>query len=303
MVDSECKFCSIHKYGVIVLNVSALCLLVAVLCIYWNEIVNFCCKSGTSRRSVHQGPYPADQTMPGHPDDQTMNQPTAQQEDPQMRILRLHQQQQQQQQMLLQQQQMQMQAQQQPQQMLSPPSLMPPAHQHPPAQTSVHIAIPMPPQLRYYGPQKHKHHHHHHEKTPEQSPVAPKSPMKSAVAQPPPSPPSDPFKLPKPEQHQQHHQEQQVTAHESTGSDYFKQMLKGKKPVASISQYRNIKNQPKKPKKAKKAKDKNKQEKNKGKVAEKNATKSNEPNIATGPGSSGNKEAIMVEKINTKEVR
>lgn len=39
----------------------------------------------------------------------------------------------------------------------------------------------------------------------------------------------DTFKLPTPDD--------QVGAHESTGSNYFKQMMRGKRPVASISQY------------------------------------------------------------------
>lgn len=63
------------------------------------------------------------------------------------------------------------------------------------------------------------------------------SPAKATVSPPPPPPPpftdkEDTFKLPKPDPTR--------NSKESTGSSYFKQMLRGKHPVLSISQY-NVK--------------------------------------------------------------
>lgn len=66
----------------------------------------------------------------------------------------------------------------------------------------------------------------------------PKSPIEGRPArasQYTPLPKEDQFKLPKPTD------EAVLKRHESTGSGYFKQMMKGKKPIASISQYMTLK--------------------------------------------------------------
>lgn len=186
--SQECKFCTVHKYGVFVLDASALLILGGILFFYWKDIrayfagrtkpIQQVSNDLSDRPRSPTEPFTGQNSVtvsipPGYGQQPVIVQPP--QVVPVVAPLSI-----------------------QPQIVQQPPQLQSPQKTNQPPQSPQ----PKQPQAQMLTHQKQK-----------------------TVTQP------DPFKLPQPDA------TIIAKSDESTGSNYFKQMMQGKKPVASISQY------------------------------------------------------------------
>lgn len=218
---SNCNFCVVHQYGVYVLNAGSLLVFCIILLVYRREVFDWCRgaapqpKIQTNEVGSAHSVLMQTKTAPIYQPLRTIDASTAQASPiygPQPVII-------------------------QPQSNI-PPIIV----QSSPPLTPQVITLNQAPQPTRYTVNA---------STAPGSPIQPKSPPPSSPIKSPqprkqrelPSQtPVDPFKLPTAPRPGKN----PLKVYESTGSDYYKQITKGKKPVASISQYIMKRNQLKK---------------------------------------------------------
>lgn len=232
MQSNECKFCTLHKYGVFILNASGLFVLLMVIIVYRKELLAFF--RGKYKPVERNQLSPLAKSQPGGSIAQNFSS-NIQKNDTYAHLPNEQSAQSQQE------------TQQPPTQAPPEIEIQPPSLVRTPA-TPQPISQPKPPSSQEQQPQQQEQQQQQLQpvvihlkkvlpvriKQPTNVPavVSTNSPTTLPAAKSS-TPNNDPFRLPKPEL--------PISDHESTGSDYFKQMLKGKKPVASISQYAHIK--------------------------------------------------------------
>lgn len=196
--ESTCKFCVIHEYGVYILNICGIIILLLVIKIYWKEIVSFC--TGKSRKIPTEISF-RDEIRPTSPPIVTKNIPIYTQPIP-----------------------------------IAPQPLAPQPVPAQPVAPYVAYPIPQPPNVDRSRPLPQEFNRRSFKAKRNRRLMTPATHaldrrLRKTVPETPSPASPDPFKLPTPS-------ERDIIADdESTGSNYYKQMMKGKKPVLSISQY------------------------------------------------------------------
>lgn len=226
----ECKLCPVYKYGVFLLNIGAIFVVLCTLVIYWKEILS--CFRVSNKEASNITPTP-ENDMSGDPnmvnsptaDETLMNNDNIKRANPGGTSVIMNQQ----------------------------PNIIPMLTLTDPVQPQLLTAIPSPqilqpsPQILQPPPlllqpvpsQIHLKRDRRKTSSPnpqthkagKQLPPTTKGPAKNVASN-----NSDPFKLPTPDE------DGALKRQESTGSNYFKQMMKGKKIATSISEYALLRN-------------------------------------------------------------